>query len=77
MINKLHSVKEDRRDAWEMTEAGLELASELGNIIGDRMQSDNEVLLSEEEDHNALQPDSDCSVSAYLMLLVSSHTSPS
>jgi hypothetical protein len=65
VINKFHSVKEDRRDAWEMAEAGLELAS----VVGDRMESGNEEPLSEEEDHDALQPDSDCSVSAYLKVV--------
>jgi hypothetical protein len=64
VINKFHSVKEDRREAWEMAEAEFVDALGLGELIDDPIESENEVPLSEEEDHDALQPDSDCSVSA-------------
>ena len=63
VINKFHSVKEDRRDAWERLESSIEILPVLGDLISDPMDSENEVSLSEEEDHDALQPDSDCSVS--------------
>lgn len=61
VINKFHSAKEDRRDAWEKLESSIEVLLVLGDLIGDPIESENEVLLSEEEDHVALQPDSDCS----------------
>jgi len=64
VINKFHSVKEDRRDAWEMTELGSQIDPGL-ELVEDPIESENEVPLSEEEDHDALQPDSDCSVSAH------------
>jgi len=62
VINKLHNVNEDRREVCEMYELGLESAPELGDPI----ESENEAALSEEEDHDALQPDSDCSASTRL-----------
>ena len=64
VINKFHNVKEDRRDAWEKAEARLVEALGLGELVDDPIESENEVPLSEEEDHDALQADSDCSVSA-------------
>jgi len=60
VINKLHSVEEDRRDALEMTSE-----VEAIPVLGDAIESENEEPLSEEEDHDARQPDSDCSVSAH------------
>jgi hypothetical protein len=65
VINKFHSVNEDRRDAWEMTEQEVEIVPVFGELIDDPIESENEVPLSEEEDHDALQPDSDCSASAH------------
>ncbi|GAB7322982.1 hypothetical protein MBLNU13_g05512t1 [Cladosporium sp. NU13] len=61
VINKFHSVKEARRDAWEKFETNGEILPVLGGLRDDPMESGNEVPLSEEEDHDALQPDSDCS----------------
>lgn len=66
VINKFHSVKEDRREAWEMIELGFKIAPGLDELMNDPTESENEVALSEEEDHDALQPDSDCSVSGCL-----------
>jgi hypothetical protein len=62
VINKLHSVKEDRREAWETPEPEVENAP----VLVDPIESENVEPLSEEEDRDALQPDSDCSVSAHL-----------
>ena len=67
VTNKFHSVKEDRREAREAAELGSQIAPGL-ELIEDTIESENEVPLSEEEDHDALQPDSDCSVSAHLSL---------
>ena len=65
VINKFHSVKEDRREAWEIAEKEFEIALGLGELTEDPVESENEVPLSEEEDHDALQPDSDLSVSPH------------
>lgn len=65
VINKFHSVKEDRRDACEAAELGSQIIPGL-ELIEDPIESENEAPLSEEEDHDALQPDSDRSVSAHL-----------
>lgn len=65
MINKFHSVKEGRRDAWENLESRVKTSPVLGDLMGDLLESENEVPLSEEEDHDALQPDSDISVSTH------------
>jgi hypothetical protein len=67
VINKFHSVKEDRREAWEIAEHEFEIALGLGEPTEDPIESENEVPLSEEEDHDALQPDSDISVSAHCL----------
>jgi len=64
VINELHSVEEDRSGAWETSETGYPTVPVVPDYVGN-----NEVPLSEEEDHYALQPDIYCklSVSAHLL----------
>lgn len=56
VVNKLHSVNSDRRDAWKRVIAGLESDEDVDDCLG----HENEEDLEEEENHDAVMNDDAC-----------------